>query len=120
MLPHDKFRKENIGLRHRELERWNWPLKHCEKGGVKTKMFGRRGDNEQGEEVWEVSSSPKSAGGPEEGSEEGEKSKMLTRSKELVLELGLGEGKHVDECVWECRATDQWVTLQKKSPVGIR
>ncbi len=76
--------------------------------------LGRRGDNEQGEEVWEVSSSPKPAGGPEEGSKEGVRSKMLTRSKELVPGLGLEEGKHVDECVWECRATDQWVTLQKE------
>lgn len=38
----------------------------------------------------------------------------------MVLELGLGEGKHVNKCVWEYRATDQWVTLQKKSTVGIR
>ena len=44
----------------------------------------------------------------------------LTRSKDPVLWLGVGERRHVDEYVWECGATDQWVTLQKKSTVGIR
>lgn len=37
---------------------------------VGEKTFGRRGDNEQAEEVWEDSSSPEPDRGPEEGKEE--------------------------------------------------
>ena len=54
----------------------------------------RRGDNEQGEEVREVSSCPEpGGGGPVGGSEEEEEeSEMWTRSKEPVLWAGSGRG----------------------------
>lgn len=61
----------------REAERWNWPLKHNEKTNKKTHTFVWRGDNEHGEGgVGGFSSSSKPEGGPEEGSEDGEKGKM--------------------------------------------
>lgn len=70
-----------------------------------------------GEEVWEASSPLCQKEGQKR--ELKKESKMQTRSKELLLGLGLGEEKHVDECAWEHWPTDQWVTLQKKSTAGI-
>lgn len=67
-----------------------------------------------------MSSQPE--GGLEEGSEEGERrAKCETRSKERALGLGWEKAKHVGWSVCgSAGATDQWVTLQKKSTVGIR
>ena len=60
---------------------------------IREVWYCRRGDNEQGEEVREVSSCPEPGGGPVDGSEEEEEEgEMWTRSKEPVLWAGSGEG----------------------------
>lgn len=62
------------------------------------KQFGGNGENKQeGEEVWEASSSPEPGGGPEEGEEAGgERSRERPGSKGPRASAGPGRG----EAVW--------------------
>lgn len=78
--------------------------------------------------MWEASSSPEPGGGPEEGPrtsrggpEEGGQQSSGDQ-KGPGPRPGLGERSHVGEPAppgWECRPTDQRVTLQKEITAGF-